>query len=582
MNPTRRAAILMLCLTSLIAYGPVLRLPFFWDDHQMIESNPHITRWSWENISHTFTHNVFNQESSYYRPAQTLLNMVDFRLYHFRSWGYHLTNLLIHLGSVLLLFLLLLRLGLRQEESLAAAMTFSVHPIIVQELMIIAGRAELMAAFFSLAAMWGAAQEKRKALGWSLSLAATLLALLSKESGIAAPVGIALCWWFQGRPWREFGKLAPHGLLSGAYMAFRFHYFPENLPGLSVGNALKFLAVELPLVIWSYLKLLVLPLGLHSHRLLPVMGWRGLLAALLLAGLVVLLVRKKHRLGLFAGAWFFIFLAPKFPLLLSYGFMLEHWVYLSAAGIYILAGKWAVNGRLWRKVLWGCWTVFLIGMAGYNIHIRRDDEKMYKRALQFSTSAYATYNLGQLYVGQGRYAEALPYLEKAFSRKPQDPMLKNALALTRHVLGDDVEALRLLNAPPQNLETWLVLAQVRSDRKEWDAALAAVDKAETMAPQSDAAAFAKAEIFRSRGEPAQALRFYERALGINPFHLAARNNAAILWAIQGEPGKAEEAWKFVLRADPANRGARVNLEKLQRQRAASNSREAPPAPAKGR
>jgi hypothetical protein len=131
-----------LVLLGVLAFGAVLRVPFMWDDPQMILANSHITSWTWENLKHTFTHDVFNQGIPYYRPLQTLLNMVDFSLYGFRPWGYHLTNLLIHLFNIALLFLVLEQNRFARGSAFWVAGAFAVHPIIVQELMVVAGCSE--------------------------------------------------------------------------------------------------------------------------------------------------------------------------------------------------------------------------------------------------------------------------------------------------------------------------------------------------------------------------------------------------------------------------------------------------------
>src|SRR3989338_8816354 len=103
---------LMIGVLALTAYAPTLRMGFLWDDHVMIEANPALHQWSWQNLKHDFTTDVFDHQGDpYYRPAQTLMNRLDYTLWGARPVGFHLTNLLFHLANALLIAELVLALG---------------------------------------------------------------------------------------------------------------------------------------------------------------------------------------------------------------------------------------------------------------------------------------------------------------------------------------------------------------------------------------------------------------------------------------------------------------------------------------
>ena len=138
----RRLAIVVLALS---AYWPTLRMGFLWDDHVMIEANPSLRHWSSPTSNRIFTPDPFNGHGDpYYRPLQTLANRCDYTLWGLHPFGYHLTNLAFHAGQR--------RPGRRTRHrarlwpacGAPAGCLFAVHPIVVEQLMIIAGRAELM------------------------------------------------------------------------------------------------------------------------------------------------------------------------------------------------------------------------------------------------------------------------------------------------------------------------------------------------------------------------------------------------------------------------------------------------------
>src|ERR1051326_7490709 len=130
-----RYRLIIVCL-ALSAYWPVMRLGFFWDDHVMIEANPALREWSGQTIKHDFTTDVFDGHGDpYYRPAQTLLDRLDYTVWGLRPFGYHLTNWIGHALNAVLLMELAIALGLGNLAALLAGCLFAVHPIPVEELM---------------------------------------------------------------------------------------------------------------------------------------------------------------------------------------------------------------------------------------------------------------------------------------------------------------------------------------------------------------------------------------------------------------------------------------------------------------
>ncbi|PIU17772.1 MAG: hypothetical protein COT18_12265, partial [Elusimicrobia bacterium CG08_land_8_20_14_0_20_59_10] len=121
-----------------------LRLGFVWDDPQMIVENVHIRSWSAASLKHHFTSDAFNQGLDYYRPLQSVSNAVDFTVWKLNPFGYHLTNLFFHLLNSCLLFLLAGKLGFSRVVSFIAAALFAANPVVVEQLIVIAGRAEVM------------------------------------------------------------------------------------------------------------------------------------------------------------------------------------------------------------------------------------------------------------------------------------------------------------------------------------------------------------------------------------------------------------------------------------------------------
>jgi hypothetical protein len=126
----------------------------------------------------------------YYRPLSNLANMVDFSLWGWNPLGFHLTNLVIHVLSVALVYFLARLLMEGHYAAFVAALLFGVHPIHELSILWIPGRGDLLCGLFYMLAVilwfrWRS--HHRRALVFS-SLLAFLVALLSKEMALSLPL----------------------------------------------------------------------------------------------------------------------------------------------------------------------------------------------------------------------------------------------------------------------------------------------------------------------------------------------------------------------------------------------------------
>jgi len=255
-----------LFLLGILAFGLTLGVGFMWDDHEMIENNPKITAINGSNLRHAFTSDVFEGKGdAYYRPIQILSYMIDYRLWGLNPFGFHLTNLLLHIGNAFLLFFLFLKFFKKKRIPFMIAGLFVVHPVVVEQLLIVAGRAEVMSFTFILAGLIVALRGNRH--GYILSLVFYLLACFSKESGILFPVFLFLLGGLEPKLKYHWKKYIPYGLVAGFYLLVRHGVLPSGglIPGFK--ETLLFSLGDLPSVWNEYIRIVLFPVDLHSHRL---------------------------------------------------------------------------------------------------------------------------------------------------------------------------------------------------------------------------------------------------------------------------------------------------------------------------
>ncbi len=156
----------------------------------------------------------------YFRPLTFLSYAMDWRLWGVNPFGFHLTNLALHVANTLLL----LQFGRRligPRGALIAALLFGIHPTWHEAVYWIAARFDLLATFFVLVALVCFQQGGR---GWrAIGLAAFACGLLSKESALAfLIIAPAMDVFVDRRSWREtVRRLLPLLTVTACYGALR-------------------------------------------------------------------------------------------------------------------------------------------------------------------------------------------------------------------------------------------------------------------------------------------------------------------------------------------------------------------------
>ena len=190
------AALLALLTAVLTAYAPSLNGQFLWDDTALVLHNLFIRSPLF--CLEVFRHTLFNGDSNFFRPTQTLVFIADYWFWGLDPFGYHLTNIFIHAANAFLLYLVLRRvLPTLVSEctatdanppllAFAVALVWALHPIHSAAVAYVSGSADSLAMLFCLSA-WLACERALAAhalprLGWAaMASIALLFGLCSKE-----------------------------------------------------------------------------------------------------------------------------------------------------------------------------------------------------------------------------------------------------------------------------------------------------------------------------------------------------------------------------------------------------------------
>ena len=183
--------LITLCAATLTIYLGALRGGFHYDDSITILGNPHLEHWR------TFVGHLDHMV----RPMLYATFLLDRLLYGANPAGYHFLNLLLHLGSGLILYRLLTRAVPDDTSSIPfwTALLFLIHPITTETVTYISGRASGLMAFFYLFAffLYIKASEhqdvmKIRRLYLSGAVLSLILSLGSKETAVTFPLALLL------------------------------------------------------------------------------------------------------------------------------------------------------------------------------------------------------------------------------------------------------------------------------------------------------------------------------------------------------------------------------------------------------
>jgi tetratricopeptide (TPR) repeat protein len=166
------------------------------------------------------------------------------------------------------------------------------------------------------------------------------------------------------------------------------------------------------------------------------------------------LLWHKRRAMVLGVGWFLLGFGMRIPAIILGQAVFDKWISFASIGILSLAAV-GITGKLERsrgpfRILWAALVVLLIGGWGmlsvWNIRLRGSDEKNYQWAMRHEFRDFAAYRLSVIYLKTGRSEVAIPYLETMLERDPQNPDVKNTLAMARWHHGERSRAVADLKA----------------------------------------------------------------------------------------------------------------------------------------
>jgi protein O-mannosyl-transferase len=201
-------ALLVLALTFAAHFRALQGQFVEWDDTNHITRNVAIRALTLDNLGLMFAHPI----AKLYCPLTWLSFAIDYQIWGRAPFGYHLTNLLLHLANTLLV-LVFVREILRdrfQYATAAAVLTaaiFGVHPLRVESVAWATERKDVLFAFFYLGALiayWRWLGNRKWRTYW-VCFSLFVASALSKSTAVTFPLVLLVIdhWVVKRKAWNE-------------------------------------------------------------------------------------------------------------------------------------------------------------------------------------------------------------------------------------------------------------------------------------------------------------------------------------------------------------------------------------------
>ncbi len=499
---------IVIAVLTWIVFGQTLRHDFVnYDDPRYVYQNTKITSGlNMAGVAWAFSH--IHAEN--WHPLTTITHMLDCQLYGLKAGWHHFTNVLLHGGASILLFLALQHMTGALWRSAFVAAVFAIHPLHVESVAWVAERKDVLSGVFFMLTLLAYVHYARAPSTWRYLIVAVAFALglMSKPMLVTVPFVLLLLDYWPLRRITDQRTHPGHQLLS---------LLVEKIPLIAlsaVSSTVTFLAQrgalgwteQLPMLsrfnnaivaYIIYVRQMFWPAGLavfypHPENRLP--PWEISLALSVLIGITVaaVILRKKAPYLITGWFWYLGMLVPVIGLVqVGWQGHADRYTYLPQIGLYI-AGTWAFADLTasWRRrrVLLGAAALLVIGALSCSASIQtsywRNSETLFTHALAVTKhNDVAENNLGIIFLQNGQLDDAISRLQAAIDLRPENGPAHNNLAKALLQKGRVAEAMvhyrKFLEIEPENVEarnnlgTALIQqGRIREAIEQWQDALA--------------------------------------------------------------------------------------------------------------
>lgn len=497
--------------------------------------------------------------SAYWIPLTWISYLADVSLLGKGPLGFHLTNVLLHLGNVVIFFLTVRLMTGAFWKSFLAAAFLAVHPLHVESVAWVTERKDVLFGLFSLLALLAYVRYvRRPRAGRFLAVAALFLAaLMAKPMAVILPPALLILdAWPLGR--LRSGGAAGRGLRASRILL-------EKLPLLVLSAFFALLTYQAQQSRQAVVSLNIEPLGTRLRDALVAscaylvkaawpakLGVTGeapwaahsltgtLLAAAMLAAISLTAWALRRRSPFLAAGWcwYLVTLLPVLGLIRAGGQVTaDRFTYFPLLGIY-LAVTWSAGGvaaSRARRPAAACAAIAIaaavVAALAVIAHAQarhwRNSVALFEHAIAVSPDdSFNHYHLGDALARAGRLDESIVEFREVLRIKPDYPEAEYSLGLSLTERGTVDEAIphyrEALRLQPRHAKARNNLGVALAGRGNLAEALALFRQAAEDDPAFAEACYNFAAALETTGRIDEAITWYRDTLRRNPSYLKAQ------------------------------------------------------------
>lgn len=545
-RPTRSLLlrIAVIVIAGLGIYSPAYHGDWLWDDDVVLTANPDVLSGTLPGLLKLWV----NPDGIDYFPLSYSLFWLQALVFGPQTTGYHITSILLHICSALLLWTLLA--SLKVPGAWLTGLVFTIHPVCVESVAWIAETKNTLslALFLSSCIAWvkqdaenpGPQRERL----YLLSLALFLLAMFAKTSVVAMPVLTLLyAWWKRGVvTTQDAVRAAPLFLISLVLGIVTIQYQwgrAVGAEGVPVGGIDSRLAIA-GMAIMFYLATIVWPVHLlpiyPRWEVDPPKTWQ-LLPLIVIGGVGFWMWKNRKTAGgrdvVLAFGFFLLMIAPVLGLVdiayMRITWVADHFLYLPMIGplalIIAATTTWIQKRDDRERIVFTAMAVgvmlFLAANSFFYTINWIDEDRLWEHTLASNHDAWQAHNrLGVRELNRGDLDKAYYHFRNSSRIRPDLGETKNNLGVVLLKLGRVDEALEAYQDAaanwPQNLGICYNLADTYLQAGRLDDARAGFVKLLEAEPSNPMFLHKHALTLLKLGEKEKAVEAFRRAVELDP------------------------------------------------------------------
>ncbi|SOE21279.1 hypothetical protein SAMN06298216_1753 [Spirosomataceae bacterium TFI 002] len=587
--------ILLLAAFVFVFYAKVWGNELVWDDDPYITLNDAVINFNLNELLTGF--HVGN-----YHPLTMLSLAIEYLIVGESPWLYHLNNLLFHIANSWLVFQLFTRLKISFWISFVTAILFAIHPLHVESVAWAAERKDVLYTFFLLASFlfYLRYNESKSKMLYAVSLLLFLASCLSKGMAVVLPALLVITdWWFLGK------KFSVKNLLDKVpFFAITLFFAwlattaqkDAGADATSVISAAYSGGERVQIVSYSFLfywiksliPLDLLPFYPYPARVngfIPTIFTASLFGLLIFLGTTFWLGLKNKKIW-WAVAFFIIAISTVLQILpVGSAIVADRYYYLSSIGPlflityaifhFIKKTKSAVIISGIMILLFSIKTFFQVGhwenlrtlfepaeekypedaMVLSNLGWHYLGEEDFQRAKTYLIrsdnngfkNADVCRTIGSMFIDEGAYNEALPYIQRAYEYKPEKPRTDWLMALAYSKQNSFLEALpyakKAFEAEPTNADFKTTYASMESEAGDPLKARELYSQLLLENPESNDFELNISYTYRKEGNFTKEIELLTALINKSPSYLPAYRNIGITLDELGRSNETIEYWK---------------------------------------